>query len=102
MSALIYCPFPDRETARTVIAQLLSEKLVACGNIHAETESHFMFEGALEQASEIPVLLKTHATLLEQAVERLSDLHPYEVPAVLGWQCEAVAGKTAAWLSELI
>ena len=102
MSALIYSPFPDREAARSVAASLLDEKLIACANILGETESLFEWEGERGRAQEVGVLFKTHADILNRAVSRLTDLHPYEVPAVLGWNCEVVDGKTASWLSGLL
>ncbi len=101
MSALVYCPFPDRETARSVASQLLDEKLIACANILGAVESIFEWEDERGSSTEIAVLFKTHNKVLDQAVARLSDLHPYDVPAVLGWHCDAVGREAAAWLSKL-
>ncbi|NVE95370.1 divalent-cation tolerance protein CutA [Altererythrobacter lutimaris] len=101
MSALIYCPFPNREAARAIASQLLDEEWIACANVLGEVESLYQWEGERGQASEVAVLLKTNASLLDRAVARLSDLHPYDVPAVLGWKCDAVGGEAAAWLSKL-
>lgn len=101
MSALIYCPFPDRETARAIATQLLDDKLIACANILGEVESLYEWGGERGTAQELGVLMKTHADLLDRAVERLSHLHPYDVPAVLGWQCDATGREAAAWLNSL-
>ena len=90
MSALIYCPFPDREAARAIANQLLDEKLIACANILGVVESIFDWNGERGADEEVGVLMKTNVRNLEKAVRRLWDLHPYEVPAVLGWSCDAV------------
>lgn len=101
MSSLIYCPFPDRESARRIASQLLDEKLIACANILGAVESLYEWEGERGAGEEVGVLLKTDANVLNKAVDRLSDLHPYDVPAVLGWNCDVAGREAAAWLSKL-
>jgi periplasmic divalent cation tolerance protein len=46
-------------------------------------------------------LLKTNAAVLDRAITRLTELHPYDEPAILGWRCDAAAPGTAAWLGAL-
>lgn len=101
MAALVYCPFPDRECAREVAAQLLDEKLVACANILGEVESLFVWEGKRDCGTEVAVLFKTDAGLLDEATERLGELHPYDTPAVVGWCCDSAAAPTRDWLAGL-
>lgn len=98
-AALIWCPFPDANSARAAANTLLDERLIACANIMAPCESHFIWDGGRETASEVPVLFKTTAARLAQAVERLGGLHPYEAPAVLGWQADDTHPAALQWLS---
>ena len=100
MSALVYCPFPDSQTAREVGQKLLDEGLIGCINIGEPIASLFEWAGERGEGEECPALIKTDASLLERAIDRLQDLHPYEAPAVLGWPC--VANQTTReWLSRL-
>jgi periplasmic divalent cation tolerance protein len=101
MSALIWCPFPDSVRAESAIGTLLDERLVACGNILPGMTSLYVWQGERHRDTEIGVLLKTDASLLEQAIARLSAIHPYDTPAILGWRCDAAAPATAAWLGAL-
>jgi periplasmic divalent cation tolerance protein len=101
MTALVYAPFPDRESARAVAAMLLDEKLVACANLLGEIEALYEWQGERGEAREIGVLFKTDLQLLKRAVARIEALHPYETPAVLGWKCDAAGAETAAWLGAL-
>jgi periplasmic divalent cation tolerance protein len=98
-AALIWCPFPDRETARAIAGHLLDEGLVACANIIGEVESLFVWQGERGSAAETAVLFKTSAARLDQAVERLGKLHPYDTPAILGWRADAALPATVAWLA---
>ena len=101
MSALIYCPFPDDASAADVAERLLAEKLIACANIGGAVRSLFVWNGERGEATEVGVLFKTREALLDRAVARIAQLHPYEAPAVLGWRCDTAAEATAKWLSAL-
>ena len=100
MTALIYCPFPDAEAAGSAGQSLLDEKLIGCINIGGAIHSMFCWNGEAGSGDEVPALLKTDASLLERAIARLEDLHPYEAPAILGWPCVGGAATTQ-WLGEL-
>ena len=41
------------------------------------------------------------AALLDTAVARLAQIHPYDTPAITGWRCDAAAPATLAWLDGL-
>lgn len=101
MTAMMYAPFPDRDSAREIAAALLEEKLIACANILGEVESLFSWEGELDSAVEVGVLFKTDKTILDRATKRLGELHPYDTPAVLGWDCSFAAPATMKWLAGL-
>ena len=99
-AALAWCPFPDRESARRVASCLLDEKLIACANILGDIESLYEWEGERGSGTEIGVLFKTSPLRLHAMIARLGELHPYETPAIIGWDCEAAHPSTAAWLRD--
>lgn len=99
--ALVWCPFPDEAAALAAIHALLDERLIACGNVLGGMTSVFVWSGGKDTAREAGTLLKTNAALLEAAIARLAELHPYEEPVVLGWRCDAAAGGTIAWLAAI-
>ena len=101
MSALIYTVFASRDDAREVASQLLDERLVACANVIGQVEALFEWDGERGEGEEIAVLFKTHADRLDEAVARLEALHPYDTPAILGWQADAAGAATAGWLGGL-
>lgn len=99
--ALIWCPFPDAPSAAAVAKLLLDERLIACANIMPTMLALFEWNGLREEASEAGVLFKTDAALLERAIQRLGEEHPYDEPAILAWRCDAASPGTAAWLGAL-
>ncbi len=98
-AALIWCPFPDADSARNVAGTLLDERLIACANILGGIESLFVWNGARASGAETGVLCKTTTECLPAAIARLGLLHPYDTPAIVGWHCDAALPATMAWLT---
>jgi len=101
-AALAWCPFPDADSAERAADSLLDEGLIACANILPPMQSRYVWRGQREVAEETGVLFKTHANLLEKLVARISALHPYDEPAILGWGCDVASPETLRWLGELV
>jgi len=99
--ALVWCPFPGPDEARAAAAVLLDEGLIACANIVPGIESHFVWNGTRDAATEAGALFKTNGRCLEKVVARLEVLHPYQQPTILGWSCDAATSATATWLGGL-
>lgn len=97
LAGLIWCPFPDEDTAAEAAATLLDERLIACANLMPGVRALFVWKGERGEAREIGALFKTTAERLESAMTRLHAIHPYETPAITGWNVRAGAG-TLAWL----
>lgn len=98
IDVLITCP--DRQTAETVARACVEERLAACANIGGAITSVYRWKGAIEQAEEIPLFLKTRAALFEILSARVKALHPYEVPCIVASNLAQVDPAYAAWLDE--
>lgn len=77
---VVLSTLPDREAAERLVKALVEERLAACGNIVPGLSSIFRWEGAVEEATEVLVVLKTAAATLPALLERAPELHPYDVP----------------------
>ncbi len=99
-ASLVWCPFPDRESARAAAEALLGEKLIACANILGAIESLFVWDGQQSSDEEVAVLFKTIPGASERMVSRLGELHPYDTPAIIGWDCGIVHPLTVNWLEQ--
>lgn len=98
MTALVWCTFPDRDSAERMARQLLDERLIVCANIMDGITSVFVWQGASDTSGECGALFKTAGELLEAAVDRIAALHPYQTPAVMGWHCQAAPHQTREWI----
>lgn len=80
---LLLSSAPSAEIAESVVATLVAERLIACGNITVPITSIFQWRGETERAGEVLVIMKTTESAVAAATRRLAELHPYEVPEVL-------------------
>jgi len=78
---LVYTTFPDWESARKVVRELLERKLVVCANMR-EHEAMYWWEGRIEEDKEVGVILKTEVSRWKALRDALRELHPYEVPLI--------------------
>jgi len=99
--ALVWCSFPDAESAAAAADRLLDEGLIACANLIPGLRSLYVWQGAKHDEAEVGMLFKTNRACLARLTQRLAALHPYDAPAILGWHCDAAAEATAAWLGAL-
>jgi len=85
---IFYTPFPSKEVAAEVIKTLLAEKLIACGNI-VTSDSMYNWQDVLTIENEFIAIMKTLPEKKENLTQRITLLHPYEIPAIIQWQVEA-------------
>lgn len=101
MSACIaYCACPDPDTAGRIAERLVAERLAACVNLLPGVRSVYRWQGAVEQADEVLLLVKTSVARLDALTARIGELHPYELPEVIA--VEAIGGSAAylGWVAE--
>lgn len=80
---LVISNLPDRATAETLAAALVERRLAACVNILAPCRSVYRWQGALEQADEVPLLIKTTRARYAELEAAVRELHPYELPEII-------------------
>lgn len=90
---LLLSTCPDRASAERIARALVEDGLAACVTQLPGARSSYLWQGVLEQAEEIQLLIKTPRSRLQAAIARLVELHPYELPEALA--VEASAGLPA-------
>lgn len=91
---------PSVGVAEALVRALVEERLAACGNILPGLTSIYRWRGEVEREEEVLVLLKTEASAVPRLIDRVAELHPYEVPEALVLPVEAGHGPYLAWVRE--
>lgn len=99
---LVLSNVPDAATADKVAQALVQERLAACVNQLAPCRSTYVWQGQLEQATEIPLLIKTTAATYPRLEARLRALHPYEVPEIIALPLAAGWPDYLGWVNQQI
>lgn len=91
---------PDRGAAERLAQELVERRLAACVNVLAECTSVYRWKGAVENAKEVPVLIKTRAALYEELEAAISELHPYELPEIVALAIVKGLPEFLEWVNE--
>lgn len=84
MSALlVFTNLPDRSTALALAHGIVERRLAACVNVLGECTSVYRWQGSLEEAEEVPVLIKTSEAAYPALEAAIRALHPYELPEIV-------------------
>lgn len=80
---LVMTTMPDAQAAGVLARALVEGRLAACVSIQSGCESVYRWQGAVEQAREIPVLIKTTSARYPAVETELRRLHPYALPEIV-------------------
>lgn len=80
---LIFTNLPNRESALALARALVDARVAACVNVLGGCTSIYRWQGAIETAAEVPVLIKTRAALYAAVEQAIRARHPYDVPEIV-------------------
>ena len=95
---LVLSTCPDEASAARIAETLVSERLAACVTRLSGARSVYRWQGAIEQADEVQLLIKTSAARYAELAARLRALHPYAVPEILALPVAQADADYLAWL----
>lgn len=80
---LVITNLPDVKTAGQLAQRLIEEHAAACVNQLAPCSSTYLWQGSIETATEVPLLIKTTKTAYQRLEQLIRALHPYELPEII-------------------
>ena len=96
--ATVYAVFADEAEASRIGRAMVESGLAACVNILPMCRSIYRWQGAIEEASEVPALFKTRADQAEALIAAIAAAHSYDVPAAVAWPISAAHKAYAQWV----
>jgi periplasmic divalent cation tolerance protein len=95
---LILVTVPDVKTARKLARAALQARLIACANLVPKVESHYWWQGRVERAAEVLLILKTTAASTARLEKLILAEHPYDTPEFLVLSLSAGAERYLHWM----
>src|ERR687884_1877982 len=97
-AVFVYTTYPSLVEAERIGKAVLEKRLAACVNILPGMISHYRWQGAIERAEEVVMIIKTRASLAEAVRAAVKEMHSYSTPAVLVIPIENVDPGYHAWI----
>ena len=102
MYSIIYITTSGESESKKIAKILLQEKLAACVNIIPNITSIYLWNELIEEDSESIMFVKTRSELVEKIINRVQEVHTYEIPCILQITVKKGSKKYLEWIeSEL-
>ncbi len=95
---LVFCTCPDSDSAQVLAHLLVERRLAACVNLLPPMRSVYRWQGQVEQAQEVQLLIKTCADRLDALTSAIQQEHPYELPEIIAISPSAGLPAYLEWI----
>jgi len=96
---LVLTNLPDLPAAEALATALVEQRLAACVNILAPCRSVYRWQGAVETAAEVPLLIKTSSERYAALEAAIRAAHPCERPEVIAIPIAQGLPDYLAWVA---
>ena len=87
------------DEAERIARHLVESRLAACVTFFPQAKSIYRWQGRIEEASEVVLLVKTGRERWEAVRTAIEHAHSYDVPEVLAVPVEAGSAAYLKWLA---
>ena len=97
---LVLTNLPNRGSAQQLAQALIENRAAACVNILAECSSIYRWQGKVETANEVPLLIKTTRAAYPRLEATIRTHHPYELPEIIAVPVSAGFPGYLQWVAQ--
>lgn len=97
-ACIALCTCPDIEVAEQLAEQLVIRHLAACVNVLPGIRSIYRWQGQVERANEVQLVIKTRQNIWPQLEQFILHAHPYETPELIAVPITAGLPAYLEWL----
>ncbi len=90
----------DHKEAKNISDKLIQDKLAACVNIIEGVRSLFWWEGKVDQANEVLLVIKTQKVLFKKLEKAVKSAHSYTVPEIIALPIVAGNQDYLKWIKD--
>jgi periplasmic divalent cation tolerance protein len=100
MYIVVLVTVPSQSIARKIAKFLLASKLAACVNIIPRVDSLFWWQGKIDKAKEVLLVVKTQKNLFPKLCKAVKSRHPYQVPEIIALPIILGNREYLEWIDE--
>ena len=83
MPIIIFVTTKNVREANRIATKLMEGKLIACANVIKGVRSIFRWQGKVDKANEILLILKSKKSCLPKIIKMVKKYHSYDVPEII-------------------
>jgi periplasmic divalent cation tolerance protein len=99
---VVFSACASADEAHRIARKLVDSRLAACVTVTPGVRSFYRWKGAVEEAEECMLVIKSSRDLFDQLRLELEKAHTYEVPEVVAVPIVAGAPNYLAWLEKSV
>ena len=88
--------------AETITEALVSEKLIACGNIVSGVRSIFFWQNKISKETESLIIAKSIHKHFPSIIEKVKEMHSYTVPEIIALPLIEGSGDYLRWIESTV
>jgi periplasmic divalent cation tolerance protein len=96
---LVITNLPDAASAEKLARRIIQERAAACVNQLAPCTSTYRWKNNIENATEVPVLIKTTQGGYSLVEKLIREAHPYELPEIIAVPVTAGLPAYLDWIA---
>lgn len=96
---VILTNLPDLATARALAREIVEGRLAACVNVLPGIHSIYQWQGAVEEAHEVTLLIKSMSGRYDELEAAIARAHPYDLPEIIAFPISAGLPAYLGWIA---
>ncbi|WHQ46855.1 MAG: divalent-cation tolerance protein CutA [Candidatus Midichloria sp.] len=95
---IFYTTISSKEEATFIAKKVIENQIPSCINIVDNVSSIYKWDGKLESAAEVIMLVKTLKVNSDKVYEIVKEYHSYSVPCIISFDAESHNPEYTNWL----
>ncbi|KAF4019644.1 hypothetical protein G4228_011170 [Cervus hanglu yarkandensis] len=100
--SIVFVNCPNEQIARDIARAILDKKLAASVNILPKASSLYYWNGEIEEATEVLLLIKTKTSKIHMLSSYIRSVHPFEIPELFSLPMDQGDVHYLRWLEEAL
>jgi periplasmic divalent cation tolerance protein len=97
---LVLTNVPDAPSAQMLAHHLVEKRLAACVNRLPAVQSVYRWQGQIEEATEVTLLIKTTHARYAELEAAIKSLHPYQTPEIIAINIVDGLSEYIGWIEQ--